>query len=312
MASWRIAPHTGGEQTERRGDHGHAPDRPCRRSTLCGAIRPGAAGDGDAVAEPVEAVDGEDDVGGFRRGGRTAGADRDAHVGERQRRRVVDAVADHDRGAVRRRSRATASTFSAGVRSASTSSTPMTAPTDLGDVGPVAGDHHRRGGCRCGAALGSCGRASGRSGSSSTISARPAVPSTATNMVERAVEVGRAGGRGRTQSAARPSGRIQSALPTDDRVAVDPAAHAVAGDLLDIVGKGERRLAGAGGAHHGRGQHVRRHLVERGRRRSTSSACHPAGGDHLGDGRAPRGEGAGLVEQQDRRRRRDARAHRHP
>ena len=67
-------------------------------TTLCERDAAAAARDDDRLAEPVEPVDGEDDVGGLRRRGRAASTDRDADVGERERGRVVDAVADHDRG----------------------------------------------------------------------------------------------------------------------------------------------------------------------------------------------------------------------
>ena len=52
------------------------------------------------VDQTVEPVDHEHDVGGFGRGGRAARAHRDADVGRRERRRVVQPVADHHHDAV--------------------------------------------------------------------------------------------------------------------------------------------------------------------------------------------------------------------
>ena len=66
-------------------------------TTLWYAMQAGPARDHDGFAEPVETIDGEHDVGRFGGGGRAAGADGDAHVGECERGGVVDAVADHDR-----------------------------------------------------------------------------------------------------------------------------------------------------------------------------------------------------------------------
>ena len=55
-------------------------------TTLCERDAAAAARDDDRFAEPVEAIDGEHDVGGLRGSGRAAGTDGDADVGERERR----------------------------------------------------------------------------------------------------------------------------------------------------------------------------------------------------------------------------------
>ena len=55
-----------------------------------------APGDHDRLADPVEPVRQDHHVGGLRRGAGAARAHGDADVGRRQRRRIVDAVADHD------------------------------------------------------------------------------------------------------------------------------------------------------------------------------------------------------------------------
>ena len=48
-----------------------------------------------ACGDAVDAVDGDHGVGGLGGDGRALAGHRDADVGERERRRVVDAVADH-------------------------------------------------------------------------------------------------------------------------------------------------------------------------------------------------------------------------
>ncbi len=50
------------------------------------------------IGDAVDAVDGDDCVGGLGGDGRAGGAHRDPEVGHRERRSVVDAVADHDHG----------------------------------------------------------------------------------------------------------------------------------------------------------------------------------------------------------------------
>jgi hypothetical protein len=46
--------------------------------------------------DPVEAIGEDHHIGRFRRSAGAAGAERDSDIGESQRRRIVDAVADHD------------------------------------------------------------------------------------------------------------------------------------------------------------------------------------------------------------------------
>ena len=50
----------------------------------------------NSVGDAVDAVDGDHGVGGFGGDGRAGGAHRDPEVGDRERGRVVDSVADHD------------------------------------------------------------------------------------------------------------------------------------------------------------------------------------------------------------------------
>ena len=59
-----------------------------------------ALGDLDPRQQAIEVIDQQDDIGGLRRGSRPARAHGDADVGGRQRRRVVDPVADHHHRAV--------------------------------------------------------------------------------------------------------------------------------------------------------------------------------------------------------------------
>ena len=71
-------------------------DRPMPATMLSTAIRRAALRDDDRLADPVEPVGEDHHVGGFRRGAGAAGTERDADIGRGQRRRVIDAVADHD------------------------------------------------------------------------------------------------------------------------------------------------------------------------------------------------------------------------
>ena len=52
--------------------------------------------DHDRFADPVEPVGEDHHIGGLRRGAGADGGKRDADIGRGQRRRIVDAVADHD------------------------------------------------------------------------------------------------------------------------------------------------------------------------------------------------------------------------
>ena len=68
--------------------------------TLCERDGAGAAGDEDGLGQPVQPVDGDDDVGRLGRGRGTPCAHGDTDVRDGQGGRVVDAVADHhDRSA---------------------------------------------------------------------------------------------------------------------------------------------------------------------------------------------------------------------
>ena len=99
MPSWRMAPTAGGRKpaaanpiaasdSPMPNDHALARDAQCPLS------------DADRVTEPIEPVDAENDVGRFRRGCGSSSTHRDANIGGRESGGVVDAVADHDRGAV--------------------------------------------------------------------------------------------------------------------------------------------------------------------------------------------------------------------
>ena len=82
-----------------------------------------------SVGKPVEAVDVEHDIGGLGGGGGTADAERDADVGRGERAGASFTPSPTMIVGPMCRSNRTASTFSDGVRSANTSSTPVTAPT---------------------------------------------------------------------------------------------------------------------------------------------------------------------------------------
>ena len=113
--SMRFLRQSAGDRRQpavRRGEHGqprqaHADDDALQRD------RPRPPRNDDRIGDPIEPVFKDDDVGGLGRCAGAARAHRDADIGGRKRRRVVDAVADHD-GRVGVCSTATASTLSAG------------------------------------------------------------------------------------------------------------------------------------------------------------------------------------------------------
>ena len=79
ISSWSRAPATDRQVAEGGQDPsppvtGHADE-----DALEGDLT-GPAGDGDRLGEPIQSVDGDDDVGGLGRGGGAAGAHRDTDV----------------------------------------------------------------------------------------------------------------------------------------------------------------------------------------------------------------------------------------
>ena len=69
---------------------------PCPTTMLCERDGAGAPRDDDRLGDPIEAVDENDHIGGFRGGAGAARAQGDPDIGRGQRRRIVDAVADHE------------------------------------------------------------------------------------------------------------------------------------------------------------------------------------------------------------------------
>ena len=116
-------------------------DSPIPTSTLWTRDPARTPRDPHRLGDAVEPVDDQHDVGGLGRGRRPASAHRDADVGGRERRRVVHAVADHDRQAelgLRPRPRRP-------CRPGRARPGPVDAdrdPDGFGDVRVVAGDHH--------------------------------------------------------------------------------------------------------------------------------------------------------------------------
>ena len=93
-----MAPATGWQQPEGRGDHGQHREAHAHQHALHGdAARP--PGDADGLSQPVQPIDRDDHVGRLRRRRGASCAHGHADVGSRQRRRVVDAVADHGHAA---------------------------------------------------------------------------------------------------------------------------------------------------------------------------------------------------------------------
>ena len=83
------------QPAERRRQHGqHRKSHP-DDDALDGDV-PGSPRDHDRLADPIEPVGENDHIGGFRGCAGAARAEGDPDVGRRQRRRIVDAVADHD------------------------------------------------------------------------------------------------------------------------------------------------------------------------------------------------------------------------
>ena len=276
-------------------------------TTLCRAMAPARLAM-DGVAEPVEAIDGEHDVGGLGGRGRRPRPDGDADVGAGERGGVVDAVADHDRGpgcALRARRRRPCRP---GCSSASTSSTPITAPTV------------------------------------SATSARSPVTMTTRRMPARRKLADGAGGVGADrvveQEARRPARRRcrrtrvrphrarlaadrrgppgsmpvrrPSGLADRDRRPDDGAADAAPGTSSTPVGRSRRELARRG--RPGRWRRPARGATP-GRatpRAAGRSSAAPSSGDDVGERRSADREGAGLVEEQHLGPGRGARGRRRP
>ncbi len=298
MTSWRVRPRPAAGSRARRPPSRRA-RAPMPTTTLCSGDRRARRGDDDGLAEPVEPVDRQHHVGRLRRRGRAARADRHADVGHGERGRVVDAVADHDRGGRAAASSRTASTFSAGVRSASTSSTPIDRAHRLATLRAVAGDHHDP----ADAAAAQLADGAGGVGSDRVVEEDGADRRrrrSPTKTVSAAVELARGGGQSPTHGPRRP-GHPRSGLADRDRRPVDPAAHR-RGPVTSSTSVGERqrqprsRAARTIAAARTCGED----LVERGAAPSTSSApwCPGAATTSSTTG-LPRRERAGLVEEED-------------
>ena len=85
------------QPAERRRQHGQH-RKPHPRHDALDGDPPRPPRDHDRLADPVEPVGENHHVRGFRGCAGAARAERDPDVGRRQRRRIVDAVADHDGG----------------------------------------------------------------------------------------------------------------------------------------------------------------------------------------------------------------------
>ena len=91
-----LEERTGDDRQEAERGRDHRDERhPHPRHDALDRDRARASGDPDRLGEAIEAIDRDDDIGGLGRCGRAPGAHRHPDVGDRQRRCVVDAVADH-------------------------------------------------------------------------------------------------------------------------------------------------------------------------------------------------------------------------
>ena len=101
ITSWKSAPATGVQVAGGGDGHRGEAESHAGEHALARDVQRASAGV-HCVGDAVDPVDGDDGVGGLRGDRRAGHAHRDAEVGERQRGRVVDAVADHDHRAQRR------------------------------------------------------------------------------------------------------------------------------------------------------------------------------------------------------------------
>ncbi len=95
ITSWTMAAGTGITQPRLAASIARI-ESPIPATMLSTAIRRRPLRDRDRFADPVETIGQDHHVGGFRRRVWRRGAQRDPDIGAGQRRRIVDAVADHD------------------------------------------------------------------------------------------------------------------------------------------------------------------------------------------------------------------------
>ena len=256
----------------------------------------GALRDRDRVGEPVEPVHDQHHVGGLGGGRRASGAHRHAHIGGRERGRVVQAVADHDDDAALAAFDLDGLDLLIGRALGQDPVDAERSAHGLGDVGMVARHHdhapdpgapqgpdHPR---RVGPDRVVDHQGAGDFAVDRHEDARRTVEHRATPHVPRA----------RWQRA--PAGR-ERRLSEGDPMIADAAFDAGAVLLAHPVGEDQFEVAIPGRADDRAGQHVGRHLVERGREVQQALGLDRPERLDVGDLRDPRGERAGLVEQQD-------------
>ena len=247
---------------ERGDDHGHEAQAPSRRRRSAARSAANAADPG-GLEHAIEAVDGDDDVGGVRRDRRAGRGERDADIGGGERGRVVDAVADHhDRPRARSvAERAHASTFASGACIGETSSTPACASDGVGGRPIVAADHHDPADAEPAQPAHTPGaRRRIRVGHHDDPRGRPSIPTrTARGRAAGSAARRRRDGRRCHSAFVQPRRRAD-----DDLAAVDAAGHAFAGALLDAGRRGRREARAPGGHDERLGEDVGRHLVHRG------------------------------------------------
>ena len=129
-----------GKKSERRGAHGetgqrHSGDNALHRDP------PRPPRDRDRLRDPVKPIDQDHHIGGLRGGARAAGAHRNSDAGGGKGRRVVDAVADHERR-IEPLLGGDGVDFVGGAAVGEHFVEIERRPDGLGGVGAVAGDHH--------------------------------------------------------------------------------------------------------------------------------------------------------------------------
>ena len=254
---------------------------------------PRSAGDGHRLGEPVEAVDREHDIGRLGGGGHARRSHRDSDVGPRQRRRIVDAIADHD-GRTERLLRDHGVHL---VGRAALGEHRVDAQHDsdtLGHVGPITRHHH-----------------------DPADAATPQVTDRAGGVgPHRVVEQERAGGRiidgdehrectveiSAATNRRRPPRighrRDPCRLPDRDRLIADHPAHTTPGYLLDVAGDRQDQITSMGGPNDRRGDDMGRDLVERSGQTEQLVGSSSRNRDDVGDHRSTDRQRARLVQQQ--------------
>ena len=129
----------------------------------------------------------------------------------------------------------------------------------LGGLGPIPGDHHDS----IDAVLAQAAQGARRVGSDGIVEEQGAgrLAVDGDEDADHPVPVGSAAYRPQPRGILR---RHPAGLADRDGAAVDAASHPAPGHLLDVLGQRELQPAFPGGANDGGGQHVGRHLVERG------------------------------------------------